>query len=143
MERPFSVDEIKSVVFELGGNKVLGPDYFPLQFFKQSWEVIQGDLVNLCEDFYSRKANLQRINWASIVLIPKSQTELAPGDFRPISLINDSLKIISKLHASRLSKVMNGLVDNTQFAFIKGRCILYNIIIVEELIFRIHKHRLP
>lgn len=71
------------------------------------------------------------------------ETPESPGDFRPISLINSSLKIISKLLGTRLSKVMNLLVDNKQSAFLKGRHILDNIATAEELIFSIHKRRLP
>lgn len=88
-------------------------------------------------------ANLERINWASIALIPKVATPGGPGDYRPISLINSSLKILSKLLASLLSPVMNSLVDSNQSAFMKGRCILHNIAIAEELIFFLHKKRLP
>lgn len=70
------------------------------------------------------------------------ETAESLGDFRPISLIISLLKIISKLLAANLSKVMNLLVDNEQSAFLKGWCILNNIATAEELIFSIHKRRL-
>lgn len=35
LERPFSLEEIKIVVFNLGRDKAPGPDGFPLQFFRQ------------------------------------------------------------------------------------------------------------
>lgn len=38
---------------------------------------------------------------------------------------------------------MNELVDSYQSAFVKGRCILDNIATTEELIFSLHKRRLP
>lgn len=100
-------------------------------------------MLKLCEDFYFGRANLERINWANIALIPKVEPSETPGDFRPISLINSSLKILSKILASRLSKVMNSLVDSDQSAFLKGRCILDNIATAKELIFSLHKHRIP
>lgn len=98
--------------------------------------------MRFCEDFYFGRANLERINWAYIALIPKTDTPELPGDYRPISLINSSLTIFSKLLATRLSKVLNDLIDLDQFAFLKGRCILDNIAIIEELIFSIYKRRL-
>lgn len=143
LERPFSREEIKKAVFDLGADKAPGPDGFPLHFFKQFWDTIQFDIFKLCEDFYWNRANLEKINWANIVLIPKKDTPELPGDYRPISLINSSLKIISKLLASRLSQVINSLVDNEQSAFLKGRCIMDNIATAEELIFSIHKRRIP
>ncbi|XP_039126955.1 uncharacterized protein LOC120263117 [Dioscorea cayenensis subsp. rotundata] len=142
LERPFSLEEIKKAVFDLGGDKAPGPDGFPLHFFKHFWDIINPDLLLLCNDFFFHRANLERINWASIALIPKVDSPEALGDFRPISLINSSLKIISKLLASRLSKIINSLVSTEQSAFLKGRCILDNIATAEELIFSIHKRRL-
>lgn len=79
--------------------------------FKLLWDTIKTDLFKLCENFYFRKANLERINWANIVLIPKVETLESPGDYRVIGLINSSTKIISKMLASRLNKVINQLVD--------------------------------
>lgn len=94
---------------------------------------------NCVRIFLVGRANLERINWVNIALIPKVQTSEALGDFLPISLINSAMKILSKILASRLSKVMNLLVDNAQSTFLKGRCILDNIATAEELIFSFHK----
>ncbi|XP_039122026.1 uncharacterized protein LOC120258641 [Dioscorea cayenensis subsp. rotundata] len=128
MERPFLMDEIKFAIFSLGGNKAPGPDGFPLYFFKLFWDTVKNDIFKLCEDFYFGRANLERINWANLALIPKVESPELLGDYRPISLINSTLKIISKLLAIRLSK---------------GRCILDNVVVVEELIFSMQKRRLP
>lgn len=121
-----------------GERQSASPNGFPIHFFKQFWESINADLFQLFEDFFFHRANLEKINWANINPIPKVDSPDCPGDYRPISLIN-SLKIISMLLASRLSKVINDLVDTEQLAFLKGRCILDNIATAEELIFSIHK----
>lgn len=142
LEKPFILEEIKDAVFELGCDKAPGPNGFPLYSFILFWDTIKTYLWRLCEDFYFGRANLERINWASIVLIPKVDTLEVPGDYRPISLINSTLKIISKMLATRLSKVICRLVEVEQSAFLKGRCILDNIASAEESIFSIHKRRL-
>lgn len=77
------------------------------------------------------------------MLVPKVDTQELPGDYCPISLINSSIKILSKLLVTRLSKVINSLVDMDQLAFLKGRYILDNITTTEELIFNLHECRLP
>lgn len=59
LERPFSIEEVKTSVFELGKDKDPGPDGFPLQFFRQFWETIKHDLMKLCEDFYWGRVNLE------------------------------------------------------------------------------------
>lgn len=74
LEHPFTLDEIKGVVFDLGGDKAPCLESFPLQFFKQFWDMIKLDLLKLCEDFYCSRANLERIKWDSITLIPKTNS---------------------------------------------------------------------
>lgn len=64
------MEEVKGAIFELGEDNVLGLNGFPIQFFRNYWDTIKGDLLNLCKDFYAGHANLERINWASIALIP-------------------------------------------------------------------------
>ncbi|XP_039129083.1 uncharacterized protein LOC120265272 [Dioscorea cayenensis subsp. rotundata] len=135
-------EEVKKAVFDLGSDKAPGPDGFPMMFCKTFWEIVKVEVMNLCEDFFSGKANLECINWASIALIPKISSPASPSDYRPISLINSSLKIISKILASRLSMVIDPLVDNVQSVILKERCILDNIATAEELLFSIHKRRL-
>lgn len=88
LEAPFLREEIKLVVFELGADNTPGPDSFPILFFQKFWNIIDGDIFKLCSDFHSRSINLERINWASIALIPKSNSLESLADFRPISLIN-------------------------------------------------------
>ncbi|KAH7674505.1 RNA-directed DNA polymerase protein [Dioscorea alata] len=121
LDRPFSLEEIRVL--------------------KKFWDIVKCDVEHMCEDFFNGRANLERINWASIALIPKVLSPETSGDYRPISLINSSLKIISKILATRLSKILSNLVDGTQSAFLRGRCILDNIATAEELIFSIHKRR--
>lgn len=88
-------------------------------------------------------SNFDRINWENIALIPQCQTLEDPSHFRPISLINSTLKIVSKVLANRLSRHIDMLVDSTQSAFIKGQCIIDNIVTAQEFIFFMQKHRLP
>ena len=47
----------------------------------------------------------------------------SPNDFRPISLINFSVKILCKVLANRLQAVMAKPVDQNQYGFIKGMSI--------------------
>ena len=52
-------------------------------------------------------------------LIPKISHPQSFNDYKPISLIGCMYKIIAKLMANRLRKVMTGLIDERQSAFIK------------------------
>ena len=55
-------------------------------------------------------------------------------DFRPISLTGSIYKLIAKVLANRLKKVMNKLVNSVQNAFVEGRQIIYASLIANEVI---------
>lgn len=65
---------------------------------------------------------------ATISLIPKNNRNLLEcSSFRPISLLNVDSKILSKMLACRLEKVLPSIVSDDQTGFIKGRHSFFNI----------------
>lgn len=73
-------------------------------------------------------------NCSFIVLIPKKENPQKVSEFRPISLIGCMYKVLSKVLANRLRKVMNVLISYGQLAFIMGRQILDGILIANVVI---------
>ena len=92
-------------------------------FFKKCWCIIKEDSCQLCNDFFSRVVDLQAINSSFITLIPKNNNPISPNDFRPISLVNSILKLITKLMADRLQALIIPLIHKNQYGFIKTRAI--------------------
>jgi hypothetical protein len=119
----FLKQEIDSIVVALPSDKSPGPDGFNTNFIKKCWPIISQDFYDLCDQFYHGGVCLRSINASYIVLIPKKDNASLVGDFRPISLLNNSMKIITKLLANRLQTVMTSLVHKNQYGFIKGRTI--------------------
>lgn len=64
------------------------------------------DIKNICEQFYQGSVNLQPINSSFITLIPKNNDPETVNDYRQISLLNCSIKLLTKLLANRLQSVM-------------------------------------
>ena len=58
-----------------------------------------------------------------IKLIPKIENSLNVDEFRPISLLNTDLKILSHVLASRLSDPLNNLIRKHQLAYLPKRSI--------------------
>jgi hypothetical protein len=119
----FTREEIDEVIKELPTDKAPGPDGFNGMFIKRCWHIIKHDFYELCKDFLDGKVDLQSINDSFITLIPKIHAPETPNDFRPISLLNSCLKILTKLFANRLQSKILKLVHKNQYGFIKSRTI--------------------
>jgi hypothetical protein len=107
---PFTKEEIDSVVKTLPIDKAPGPDGFNGQFLKSCWHIIKEDIYQLCFDFYEGNLNLESINMGHITLIPKVSSPENVNEYRPITLLNCVLKLITKLLANRLQKVVLKIV---------------------------------
>jgi hypothetical protein len=114
-------DEIDSVVAHMPSDKSPGPDGFSGLFLKVCWPVIKYDFYRLCQEFWEGTVNLQSINDSLITLIPKIPSPECANDFRPISLLNICLKLITKILANRLQLRILELVHDNQYGFLKTR----------------------
>ena len=121
LSAPFSHEEIDQVVAHMPGDNSPGPDGFSGTFLKVCWPVIKYDFYQLCQDFWEGTVNLQSINDSFITLIPKILSPEGPNDYRPISLLNICLKLITKLLANRLQVKVIELVHTNQYGFLHSR----------------------
>src|ERR1041385_8056221 len=101
--------------------KAPGPDGFNGAFIKHCWDIICQYFYRLIADFHAGIVNLQSINASFITLIPKIDAPSTTNDFRPISLLNCTIKIITKLLANRLQGHITSLIHINQYEFIKNR----------------------
>jgi retron-type reverse transcriptase len=58
-----------------------------------------------------------------VALIPKKENPLTAADYRPISMLNCSIKLITKLLANRLQLIIRSIIHLNQYGFIKSRTI--------------------
>lgn len=66
-----------------------------------------------------------------------------PGDYRPVSLVHSFAKLIIKIMANRLAPEIDRLVSTNQSAFIRGRCIHDNFIMVSNTVRMLHRKGIP
>ncbi|KAL0848127.1 hypothetical protein Bca101_021374 [Brassica carinata] len=129
-----TVEEVKRAVFETNPQKCPGPDGMSAYFYQHFWESVGGDLTEMVKEFFRSGKLEEGINKTSICLIPKKLNANRLADFRPISLCNVVFKIITKILAKRLKKILPLIISETQAAFIEGRIIQDNILLAHELL---------
>lgn len=134
LERPFTREEVKNAVMDSDGDKAPGPDGFTLAFFKENWSLVEDDVMALFDEFHSSGKFVRSMNSTFICLIPKKKGAENISDFRPISLVSSTYKIVSKVLAERLRTVMGSLVSPFQHAFVGGRQSFDAALIANEVV---------
>jgi len=104
--QPFTREKIDLLFSKLPVDKAPGPDGFNGLFIKKCWNIIKEDFYKLCESFFELDVNLESINNSFITLVAKVSTPETVNDYRPISLLNMDIKILTKLLANRLQLVI-------------------------------------
>jgi hypothetical protein len=110
LEVPITESEIDGIIKALPTDKSPGPDGFNNEFLKRCWHIIKHDFYNLGTGFFMNDICLRSINGSFITLIPKVDSPSRATDFRPISLLNISIKALTKILANRLQPLITKLV---------------------------------
>ncbi|GKC35516.1 RNA-directed DNA polymerase, eukaryota, partial [Tanacetum coccineum] len=124
---------VKAAVWDCGVNKSPGPNGYTFEFFRKYWTFIGNDIIQALKVFFANGCFPRGCNSSFIALIPKIQDAKFVKDFRPISLIGSTYKIISKILANRLCLVLPDLISDVQSAFVAKRQILDVPFILNEL----------
>ena len=141
LEVPILIDEVKEAIWSCESSKAPGPDGFNFSFYKKAWHFIKEDLMRFVGEFYSTGILEKGINSSFIALIPKVDCLGGLKDYRPICLVNSMYKILAKILARRLKANIGKVISDTQSAFIEGRQILDGILLANEIIDLLKKHR--
>jgi hypothetical protein len=115
---PIQHEQIDQIIRRMPPDKAPGLDGFNGLFLKKCWHIVKNNLYTLCDDFYNGTVNLECINTSFITLVPKINNPEGVNDFRPISLLNGSLKILTKILTNRLQAVILKLIHQNQYGFI-------------------------
>jgi hypothetical protein len=131
---PFSMEEIEGVLEECDGDKSPGPDGFNFAFIKKFWYLIKNEVRIMFDQFHGNE-NLPKPMLAYFVaLIPKINSPLELKDYRPISLLGCLYKLLAKVLARRLARVMDPIISQNQLAFLKGRNLGDGVLVINEIV---------
>lgn len=128
----FLEEEIRTAVWDCGSDKCPGPDGLNFKFIKHFWELIKPDISRFIAEFHANGIFPRGENASFIALIPRKSDPQNLNEYMPISLIGCVYKIVAKLLTNRLKKVLPGIIDERQSAFISGRQLLHSVLIANE-----------
>ena len=133
-EGQITCSEARAEMLNMARNKTPGNDGLTIEFYEKCWPLISKQLVDSFNFAYENNLMSVSQRQGTIKLIPKpNKDKLLLNNWRPITLLNVDVKILSKSLAKRAAMVIGKLVDSQQTAFVKGRYIGEGIRLISDL----------
>jgi hypothetical protein len=133
LQKEFTKEEVTNAIMDMKGLAAPGPDGMPAIFYHTYWDIVGEDVTKAALHVLNNRGSSKPYNHTNIFLIPKKNHPTHPSDFRPISLCNVTLKIITKTIANRIKLVLPNMISPNQSAFVPGRHITDNILVAYEI----------
>ena len=134
LEDRFSKEEVFAAISGLNDEKALRVDGFIIVFWSFSWEFVKEEVMDLFKEFIEHKKFVRSLNATYLVMIPKKGNVEDIKYYRLISLLGGLYKILAKVLANRLRRVIDKVVSPSQNAFMEGRQILDVVVIANEAV---------
>ena len=129
-------NECYEVLKEMKFNKSPGNDGFTTEFYNTFWPALGDTLVETLNEAYDRGELSTSQKQGVITLIEKEGKDgMYVQNYRPITLLNVDYKILSKILAKRIQKVLPEIIHHDQVGYMKNRNIGEAIRIIDDILF--------
>ena len=133
LDAPITEDELKTAVTQLNDNKSPGLDGITAEFYKEYWYLIKNNYLQYINTAKQSSFRDHR-NTSVTTIIYKHKGEIyILSNYRPISLINVDIKILTKTLTNRLRPILPTIIHKSQTA-VDGRKIDHTIHMLRDLI---------
>ena len=110
-------------------------------FYQKYLDFVGSSVINCVMNTLNSRRMPLGLNDTYICLIPKVKCPKKISEFRPIILCNIIYKVISKVLANRLKKILLEVISEEHSAFVPRRQITDNVFIAFETMHRINQKR--
>lgn len=99
-------EEIYSVLLDIHDDKAPSNDGFSSFFFKVAWHVVGNDFTKAVQSFFHLGKLLKEVNVTRITLVPKVDSPVTLGDYRPTASCNVVYKCKTKILTNRMKRLI-------------------------------------
>ena len=116
-------------------------DGMPPLFFQKYWDIVGPCVLDCVLQALNSGTIPPHANETYICLVPKTKNPQKISEYRPINLCNVIYKIMSKVLANQLKKILPMVISEAQSAFVPGRLISDNVLVTFETMHTIDQQR--
>ena len=139
--KEFKEEEVWRALMQMHLTKSPSLDGMSPIFFQKYWDVVGPQVIQSVIHILRTGIMPNGLNDTYICLIPKVKSPQKISEYRPISLCNVIYKIVSKVLANRLKRILPDVVSEAQSAFVPGRQITDNVLVAFEVMHCINQRR--
>ncbi len=126
--KAITMEECELAMNQMADGKSPGEDGLPVEFYKTFWKQLRNTLFKAYKCSLEEGVLSSSMTRGVIRLLPKPlKNLLSLKNWRPITLLTVDYKILSKVLANRLKKILPKIINEDQAGFMQGRYIGENI----------------
>jgi mannosylglycoprotein endo-beta-mannosidase len=132
LTRNLTLGEIHKAINALPKGKAPGHDGLPMEFFHECAEEIAPTFLQAFTSMLNTGRISTSINKGLITLIPKIGDRAKLSNWRPITLLGSTYKVLAKVLAGRIETALTHIIRPNQTGFVEGRSIIDNTYMAQE-----------
>jgi len=121
LDSPLQIEELDRSLKQVNLKSAPGIDGYSYRFIKKFWEFFRVPLFDCAVESLESGSMPESFLTAQIKIIPKKGDSTKIKNWRPISLLSNFYKIISRLINNRLKKIANRVMSRGQKGFNQSR----------------------
>jgi hypothetical protein len=142
LDEPLLISELDNALTEANKNSAPGLDGLSMHFIVKFWHRLRVPLLRYAEACFSKGILTPTFRSACVKLIPKKGNKHFLKNWRPISLLSNLYKVLSRALNNRLKTTIDRILGRAQKGFTSSRNIQEVIINVVEAIGFAKKNKL-
>jgi hypothetical protein len=142
LDAPLSLDELDKSLLKANLRSAPGIDGYSYRFIKKFWNIFRYPLYRCASEGLADHSLPDFFMTAVIKLIPKKGDLTKLGNWRPINLLSNFYKLVSRVINTRIQKFVDRLLSRAQKGFTKLRQIQEVIINCREAMDYCSKHNI-
>ncbi|CAI5474392.1 unnamed protein product [Closterium sp. Yama58-4] len=134
LEGAWTEKEVLKALKDIAKDKAPGSDGLPKELFERHWDLLKKDFMGFIRNFESTAALSVEVQEAVTVLLHKKGPKELKQNYRPITLLTSSYKVVARLLANRMRSVLDRVISKEQCGFLPGRRLSDAVSLVADVI---------